>query len=173
LHEGAAAQLWGLHVHTKYATAETIGPDSASLRWTDGGKLFTFAHRRYGGFNLQAEGEWVVAEVKSWMEQVSLASGLDQMGVTCCTGRQVGSLTVSPCIICLVGEVFHSQAGVRLKGWVCICSCGISLGGLVWLKHLGGVHLWWGECLHAGLEGGGGSVHLVARVLHVGGINFA
>jgi hypothetical protein len=49
---------------------ETVGPETASLSWENGGKVVNFASGVYEGYNLKIEREWVAGEVQAWLEQV-------------------------------------------------------------------------------------------------------
>jgi hypothetical protein len=72
LQEGKASELWGINVAKAYSDAENDGKAlcSASLHWTDGGKLVCFASRHTDRHTvLLEEKEWVMGEVLDWLSE--------------------------------------------------------------------------------------------------------
>jgi hypothetical protein len=83
LKEGAASKLGGINVAKAYVNGGRLamGVCRASLHWTDGGELITFAscHTDRASVVLE-EREWVVGEVLAWLEQVGLSGCLLEEG---------------------------------------------------------------------------------------------
>jgi hypothetical protein len=123
LHEGDAAQLWGLYA---YATQAGSKPAYTQLRWRDSRKQLAFARSSDGGLE-RKERQWVVGEVLSFLEQVggrfgwvSLLAWLDFAGLYLGEGgpdwnvRYVHVVEVLAWVL-VIGQNFATQNAYRIR----------------------------------------------------------